>query len=202
MKTNQLMIRDEYFVQRTCDGYFNANILLDKYNSVSGKKAKQMQKYKNNESYKEFLELLNNEGIEKPVISTRGINGGTWMHPKLFIDFAMWVSVMFKSKVIDMVMDGLIFSRNDAGDYYKEMCAAILDKYQEARGKKPAHFVFINEANIIKKALCVSGLRNELTKAELDNITTMQKFNTKLIEKGIGKDSRIKQLNQLAEAIK
>ena len=202
MKTNQVLRRTEFMHQRTKDGYFSANVLIDGYNSMSGKKPKQLQKYKNNSSFKDFVKHLKDEGIENPVISGRGINGGTWMHPKLFIDFAMWVSVEFKSQVIDMVMDGLILSRNCAGDYYKEMCATILDKYQEVKGNKPAHFIFINEANNIKKALGVKKDRNELSQKELDNITTLQKFNSKLIEKGVGKESRIKQLNQLAEAIK
>ena len=38
MKTNQVMKRDDAWIQRTKDGYFNANKLLDSYNNMSGEK--------------------------------------------------------------------------------------------------------------------------------------------------------------------
>jgi len=127
MKTNQVMVREQGFIQRTSDGYFNANTLISEWNAKSDNK-KILGNYMKNESTTEYIEQLKKEGIEKPNISCRGTGekSGTWMHPKLFIDLAMWVSVEFKSKVIDYVLDGLIKSRTDAGDYYNQMTACNL----------------------------------------------------------------------------
>jgi hypothetical protein len=202
MKTNVIMIRnDERFLQRTKDGYFNANELLKNWNEKSNEK-KQLGNFKKNTSTRDFIEQLKKEGIENPIISSRGINGATWLHPKLFIDFAMWVSVEFKSKVIDYVLDGLINSRHDAGDFYNEMCATILDKYIEHKGTKPPATIYINEANTIKKILSLNGKnRNEMTEKDLNNITQLQKMNSLLISKNVGKDSRVKRLKELAEIL-
>ena len=188
------MVRDNpLFVQRTKDGFFNANKLINSTN-------KKLQKYKDNSSTKDFIKQLIYEGIEKPMISGPS---GTWMHPKLFIDFAMWVSVEFKSIVIDYVLDGLIKGRHDAGDYYNEMCATIMKAYVETKGIKPPPMVYINEANMIKSMLGVNGLeRNEMSEEMLNNITHLQKFNSLLISKGVGKDSRVRQLNLQVELMK
>lgn len=57
--------------------------------------------------------------------ASRGDNAGTWMHPVLFIDFAMWINPSFKYDVIKFVYDDMIRYRNLAGDSYKELASAI-----------------------------------------------------------------------------
>ena len=204
MKTNQIMIRDdEAFIQRTKDGFFNATVLLDNWNKRDIVQVKQLARYKENKTTKEFVKQLQKEGIEKPYISGRGKFGGTWMHGKLFIDFAMWVSVEFKSIVIDYVLDGLIQSRNDAGDYFNEMSATILKTHIDYYGTKPNPKLYITEANRIKKMLNLERKeRNLMTEKELNSITQMQKLNAMLLEKNIGKDARIKQLTLQSELLK
>jgi hypothetical protein len=201
MKTNQIMIREQGFIQRTSDGYFNATELIKNWNSISNNK-KQLGQYQLLNSTNEFIEQLKKEGIENPVLTGRGKgeNSGTWVHPKVFIDIAMWVSVEFKSKVIDYVIDGLIKSRHDAGDYYNEMTKAILETYVDYYNIKPPAHVYIDEANMVK-SLVVAKDRNNMTEQELKQLTYLQKFNTMLIKKRIGKESRIKQLKQAAEVI-
>jgi len=49
-------------------------------------------------------------------LKSRGKNGGTWMHPILFIDFAMWINPKFKVKVLKFLHDKLIKHRIDTGD--------------------------------------------------------------------------------------
>lgn len=58
-------------------------------------------------------------------LKTRGKNGGTWMHPLLFIDFAMWINPAFKYDVLKFVADQMIKYRNDAGDAYRELGSAV-----------------------------------------------------------------------------
>lgn len=64
-----------------------------------------MKEYLSNKSTKEFLKALSKEenlhGDNSPYVvskarSDRG--GGTWMHPLMFIDFAMWLNPAFKVK--------------------------------------------------------------------------------------------------------
>jgi len=200
MKTNQIMVREEkQFLQRTKDGYFSATTLLNYWNTNNPKKRKEMGIYKRNKSTKEFIKHLQKENIENPYISS---NKGTWLHPKLFIDFAMWVSVEFKSKVIDYVLDGLIFNRNEAGDYYKEMCATIMDTHIEFFGTKPNPKIYSEEANRITKILKLHKKdRNLMTENELNTITVLQKTNVLLLRKKVGKDARIKQLMLQAEIL-
>lgn len=195
------MIRnDNRFIQRTKDGFFNATNLLNSWNKRIDSKKKVMAVYNKLNSTNEFVEQLQSEGIEKPLISS---TKGTWMHGKLFIDFAMWLSVEFKSTVIDYVLDGLINSRHEAGDYYNEMCAAIITRYIDYYKRKPSPIIYINEARLIKSLLGLEKKeRNLMSEKELNSITQMQKLNALLITKGVGKDARIKQLELHAEVFK
>jgi len=201
MKTNQIMIRGGGFVQRTKDGYFNATELLKYYNSKSGD-SKTLGNFQRLDQTKDYIAQLKSEGIDRPSIGNKGKVEylGTYMHPKLFIDFAMWLSVEFKSKVIDYVLDGLIKTRNDAGDYYNEMCVQLLETYIEVKGCKPPPYLFINEAKYIKQ-ICGYDDRNESSEATLSAITTVQKFNTQLVKNKVGKESRKKQLKTLADSL-
>ena len=130
-------------------------------------------------------------------------NAGIWMHPYLFIDFAMWISVEFKSKVIRYVVDGLILSRHEAGDFFNEMSAQILDSYVQHNGCKPNPSIYQREALMIKEAVTDKKDRNEMTEKELSAITTLQKkINTLMIKKGVGVDSRKKHILLVAESLK
>ena len=70
-----------------------------------------------NADYKDFPKSI--------VVVTRGKNGGTWMTPLMFLDFAMWLNPAFKVKVLKFVQDEMIKFRNEAGDNHKEMASAI-----------------------------------------------------------------------------
>ena len=203
MKTNQLMTRDEGFIQRTIDCYFNASMLVSVWNDSNPKNQKQAGQYKLLKSTNEYISQLEKEGIENPYKAGRGRseNAGIWMHPYLFIDFAMWISVEFKSKVIRYVVDGLILSRNEAGDYFNEMSAQILDSYVEFNGCKPNPSIYQREALMIKEAVTNKKDRNEMTEKELSAITTLQKINTLMIKKGIGIESRKKHIFLFAESL-
>lgn len=177
------MFREDGFVQRTSDGYFNATKLIELWNK-GNRQNKQLGNYMKNQSTSEYVNQLKSEGIERPIIAGRGSgdNAGTWVHPKVFIDLAMWVSVEFKSKVIDYVLDGLIKNRHDAGDYYNEMMKSILESYVDTHGKKPKPHIYINEANMLK-SLVEPKDRNCMTSLELRKLTVLQKANSSLIKK-------------------
>lgn len=131
MKTNQIMIRPmgEFKVtQRTKDGFFCATELLAQWNEKSGMK-KEVTKFFDLQSTSELIKVImereNLNTQDSTYLKTRGKNGGTWMHPILFIDFAMWINPSFKYDVLKFVYDELIKFRNLAGDAYPRMCAAV-----------------------------------------------------------------------------
>lgn len=140
MITNQIMKRQlaNFTVeQRTKDAFFNASNLLKQWNSDENLNAQKNGDYKrkdiddyfNNKATKQFIKALcGEEGYtkERPAwISTRGKNGGTWMSPLLFIDFAMWLNPVFKVKVLRFVYDQMLTYRNEAGDAYRELASAM-----------------------------------------------------------------------------
>jgi len=49
------------------------------------------------------------------------------MHPKMFIDFACWLSVDFKDWVYNVALDKLIEKRTLNSEEYKKMANAIKD---------------------------------------------------------------------------
>lgn len=134
MKTNQVMTRQMgnfSVMQRTKDGMFNATLLIKQWNeqSVSNRK---MDNYFNSDKTKEFIKTIQErENLDTPKMvyvkskASRGDNVGTWMHPLLFIDFSMWINPKFKYDVLKFVSDQMIKYRNEAGDAYRQLSAAV-----------------------------------------------------------------------------
>jgi hypothetical protein len=134
MKTNVVMYRplgDIKVYQRTKDAMFNATSFIKQFNSAFGFK-KELKDYFSNKSTLDLIESMNEDdeflhGGKYPYVksrASRGDNAGTWMHPYLFIDFAMWLNPKFKLKVIKFVYDELIKNRHSAGDNYKLLSAS------------------------------------------------------------------------------
>lgn len=215
MKTNQLMKRDfngTQITQRTKDLFFNATELLGVYNNLSVSQ-KRFKDFWENQTTKNFVEVLENDlnlnGRNSPYLksyeTTRGKGGATYMHPYLFVKFAMWLSPEFELAIIKWVYDNLIEVRNQAGDYYKEMCDVIQNNYLALKGEKPNPFVFVNEAKFLNQ-LCYGtnevGLRNELSEIELKLLNELQKLNIVLIQKGTDNEKRKMMLRQHANNFK
>lgn len=115
--------------QRTKDGMFNATALLKQWNESAGEK-KEIKKFFENQNTKEFILALieeeNLNGEKSAYLTSRGkYNGGTWMHPILFVKFAMWLNPRFEVKVIKFIYDQMIAYRNEAGDAYRELSMAV-----------------------------------------------------------------------------
>lgn len=132
MKTNNVILRPmgEFKVaQRTKDGMFNATALLKQWNEKSISERK-MANYFLSEKTNDFIStIIKRENLNTPkmvYLTSRGKhNGGTWMHPMLFIDFAMWINPSFKYDVLKFVYDQMIKYRNDAGDAYKKLANSV-----------------------------------------------------------------------------
>jgi hypothetical protein len=123
--------------QRTKDGFFCATELLRQWNEYANLnrgnsphlKQKDLKEFFYNKNTKEFIDAL----LEEEKLSTknlaylklRGKSGGTWMHPVLFVKFAMWLNPRFEVQVIKFVYDEMIKYRNEAGDAYNKLGSAV-----------------------------------------------------------------------------
>lgn len=219
MKTLQIVKREfngSYIEQRNTDGYFNATLLMEIANKSTNEKSCFNDFWKN-KGTKEFMEeLADSLNKEKtPCLKTilpsdlyetkRGRGGCTWMHPYLFVKFAMWLSPKFEVQVIKWVYDNLIDFRNQAGDYYKELCSAIMNRYTQYFSEKPSPLIFSNEAKFLNSLVAgeFKGLeRNELNEKQLDLLNNLQKLDIDMIERGLGKLQRHEKLRDYADMYK
>ena len=150
MKTNVIMTRPMgqfEVLQRTSDGFFDGNALLnqwkrehttckDSVNDFLAQKKVQLFIEEMESELGEFTQpqkwVLAETSALKSMKYIKGKNtakGRTkdqvWMHPYLFIKFAMWINPKFELQVIKFVYDELIKCRHLAGDNYNVLTAAI-----------------------------------------------------------------------------
>ena len=185
MKTNKIMIRNmgRFEVhQRTKDGMFNATDLLKQWNRQTGQK-KKLDHFFENKSTDEFIDVLCEDIADKQMDknlhtrnsvyvksrASRGANAGTWMHPYLFIDFAMWLNPKFKYQVIKFVHDQLIEQRHEAGDLYRILGRAVT-KFKDANYAQVAKGL-----NYIVFGVHDSELRQKATPQQLKELVDLQK---------------------------
>lgn len=143
MKTNQNLTRqmgDFEVIQRTKDSYFDASLLIRQWNEKKCQSRK-LSRFLESPKTKEFIRTIERKesqgaemhnGVFQVVIRVKGRNtkngkrpDQTWMHPFLFLDFAMWINSSFKYEVINFVYDELIRYRNNAGDSYRNLSSAV-----------------------------------------------------------------------------
>ena len=144
MKTNQVMTRKMGIFdvhQRTKDGYFEAGSLIRQWNDQDGVSRRKISEFLESPKTKEFINALVDDishsrkadnGDNQAVIRIKGrmtkngrIPDRWYMHPYLFIKFAMWINPRFELQVIKFVYDELIKNRHLAGDNYNILSSAI-----------------------------------------------------------------------------
>ena len=191
MKTNQVMIRrvgNFELPQRTIDGYFNASRLVSQWNSIEGNPKRDISKYLAQNPTKELINTIaQKEGLSfstdvgkidnqiVKVTNYRKSNIGRsrkdyFLHPILFIDFAMWISPFFKYDVIKFAYDQMIEYRKEAGDAYNDLSAAT----QKLVGKNCMRHLMPKVANAI-------------------NFVVFN-CNEKMIRNKVGEESKMKEL--------
>jgi hypothetical protein len=142
-----------------------------------------------------YLEALAKCGkIPQLVRTQRGRNGGTWLHPKLAVAFARWLSVDFAvwcDEQIDALLRGeskpWASSRREAAIGYRAVCDALALTC-EARGKTPQRHHFINEARLINEVITgtfTGRNRDQLNAGELELVTLAELRDTALIGAGM-----------------
>lgn len=197
MKTNQLMTRkigDYEVFQRTKDGMFNATVILQAWNNATGEK-KEVKKFFENENTKEFLDALvkeeNLDGQNSAYVKSKARldrGGGTWMHPILFMKFAMWLNPRFEVQVIKFVYDQMLRYRDEVGEDYKKLAAALakitpkneMRELMEHIGKGINYIVYGKHEKMLRNKLATEEQQKEYLK--------LQSYLIMSIENGIFKN--------------
>ena len=132
MKTVQIMERQfkgGVIRQNHKNGWFNATDLIqvaNRYRQQIGLDKKMIADYLKTNSTKEFIkEILDRENISLAFESKKGKGGGTWVHPLILIDIAMWLSPEFKYDAMKWLEDRLIQNRDLSGDSYKKLAGYL-----------------------------------------------------------------------------
>ena len=184
MKTSVDMIRKMgsfSVAQRISDGMFNATSLLKEWNRKNTSEKRNLDNFwKSTHLDKLMSEIAENEldfkSVDftelKSILSTthRGKhNGGTWMHPLLFIKFAQYLSPRFEYHVLKFVSDQLIESRHEAGDNYNGLTSAV-QRFKEINYPQLAkglNWIVFNRHE--------RGIRQSATQSQLKELTEIQK---------------------------
>lgn len=132
MKTEVIMVRfieDREVRQKSKSELFSANDLLriinrkrveDELPTVS------FHQYMQIHSTKEFINELSiqqNKTVDELIYANK--KNGTWVHPYIFLDIALWAYPKLKVKVYEWIHDSLLQYRNKSGDSFKEMNIAL-----------------------------------------------------------------------------
>ena len=121
--------KDGVIRQNHKTGWFNATDLIqvaNRYRSQIGLEKKAIADYFKTNSTKEFIkEILDRENLSLAYESKKGKSGGTWVHPLILIDIAMWLSPEFKYEAMKWLEDELTKNRDDGGESYKKMSSYL-----------------------------------------------------------------------------
>lgn len=188
--------------------FLNLNDLYEAYLATEPNTVKRIGQYITLQQTEEFADAIRESALEANVLNSnescklelpllepmkvietrRGKYGGTWVHPYLFLDFAMWLNPRFKVWAMSVIEDKLIELRTEAGDKFKEMTSAL--KSIGAIGPRE----YIKEANMINTLVFKSTKpeqRNSATQEQLDLLNKLQKYNAHLIT--LGKNHSLRQ---------
>jgi hypothetical protein len=182
MKTAVVMKRDLLGMDVRQDSktkMFNANDLLkvgNEHRKNNGLSKKQLASFFDLDSTRELINAIcleDNISIEQVKLPKRGKNGGTWVHPILFVDMAMWYSPILKVRILGWVIDGLLNVRSESGDSFKVMCSILSREF-------PTEFnstiSYMKVANQIASACKVGTQKNKWQTASEDQLILRDKI--------------------------
>lgn len=132
MKTEVLMQRNlfgEIVRQNNQNGFISANDIVmagNKYRAINGMKLFDFRAWIDSGSNKEFIQEMKNQ-FGEVIITKKGREGSTWLHPYICIDLALSIDPKLKIEVYKWLFDELLKFRNESGDSYKKMCGFLFD---------------------------------------------------------------------------
>lgn len=171
MKTPQIMERKfmgAVIRQNHKTTFFNANDLVkvgNEYRDNQGLSKKDLFRYFDISETKDFIKkIMERENVVHVKEVKKGRNGGTWVHPLLIIDLAMWMCPDFKYEALKWLEDSLLKSRDNSGESYKKMSSALHRSYKFSE----VHFIISEVAKRIKQVIGVEEW-NSASELQLEN---------------------------------
>lgn len=196
---------DGHVMQFNDSGWFNATAAAEKF----GKRPAKWLELDSTSSYMSAMESALNVDKSDLLRTTKGRSGGTWMHPKLAVAFARWLSDEF-AVWCDLQIDHILHGDQSAIDWgmqrhasksSNKVMAAMLHDVRAEIGKatKPHHYS--NEARLVNFAItgefCAID-RDALDVATLDLIVKLETRNSVLIGRGVDYATRKEVLCSMA----
>ena len=204
---------DGHAMQFNDAGWFNATAAADKF-------GKRVQHWLDNKETQEYIEKLNsrlsgdlNTDATGIISTKKGRNGGTWLHPKLAVAFARWLSVDF-SIWCDEQIDKIIHGERESIDWgmmrhasksSNKVANEILQMVRNEQGKETKHFHYANEAKLVNFALTGKFEpidRDSLSAEDLDLLASLENRNSVLIGREVDRETRKEILCQMAHTAK
>jgi len=181
-------------IQFNDSGWFNATKIAEQH-------GKRLDHFLSSKETKDYIDVLNTRNLGSLIQAKKGRNGGTWLHPKLAVMFARYVSAEF-AVWCDEQIEKIIHGEADSIDWKAMRHAAkssnkvqnqVLQLIRQDAGKDTSHFHYANEAKLVNFALkgeYKSIERESLSGSELDLLAKMESRNAVLLARGVDRDTR------------
>ncbi len=207
----QIMVRDflGFQIRQEHDTkFFCLNDFLKVANAYNMQRKEETKRLDNFMQREDTLNLIkaiqDNENIAIVHKAKKGKNGGTYAHPLLLIELAMYCNKNFKYQALQWVKDKLCEYRDLGGENYKELASAIGDIHPTKMG------IFMPRIANHIRAIVELGDKdwNEATQAQLkyrhkynDSVIVALKFckDIEYVCNSIGKDIRKEFLNDTSK---
>ena len=176
MKTRVIMERELFGMTITQDSkteFFSATDLVragNKWRNANELADFNVSAYLKQKGTLEFIDELTTK-YGNPLKITRGRYASTWVHPLLFIDIALAISPKLKIEVYNWLFDSLIKYRNDSGDSYRAMSAALYSRY----GNKRDFLNYIQKVAAFIRDACGVKTWEKATEQQLQQRDNMHK---------------------------
>lgn len=174
--------------RRTKDSMLSLTDLCNSYNELFGTE-KQVFKYLKSANTQALVKELEDEvpnGTSKIVMVNKKY--GTWGHPLLWLDFAMWLSPQFKVACLKLIADKVIDFRIDTIDLHNQM-KEVLSTLSLSVGQIIRLQTDINMCAFGAEYNQVKSIRdNKANEDALDRLKTIQNTIIQLVECGMATD--------------
>lgn len=185
---------DGQAMQFNDNGMFNATVAAEAM-------GKRLDHWLSNKETQDYIAALNTRNLGDLIITKKGRNGGTWLHPKLAVAFARWCSVDF-AIWCDLQIDKIIHGDRESVDWgmlrhasksSNKVCNEILQMVRSEQGKETKHYHYANEAKLINYALTgkfETVDRDSLSSQDLDLLASLENRNSVLIGREVDRETR------------
>lgn len=163
----------------------------NQYRMEEGKSSIDFRTWRNNPRTIEFAELVEKKTGNPAFVAGKGRKGRTKAQLLMLLDAATYLSPTFKLEVYEHFIDGRLLEwRNDSGDAFKNMNAALVIASSDLMGHSPGVENYKELARSIRLKILGKGHPgwNAATATQLKTRTQIENNLTKFLEMGFIKN--------------